>query len=612
MKCPVDGLSWFERQVLAFPLVVILLACVTFFFGGRCAAWQWWTSVGIVLATPFVARADRRAGLVSGGLFLVALAALFACVRLTRDSYWVDAIAYHLPATRFLIDGWNPLEASTPSALAAAMSVDPAEMRVMHVLFIQKAVWIFNAVAFFFHGDVQSVTTPIEFYSFFMASVVLWRVLDSWRRPFRLLAVLALWTFCAGHSSEFAGIASMAVVDDVTAMCVFALMAAMARDLDRRTVSWDRLVPLSLLAVVVKAPGALACFALWTLFALVVLVRNRRGFGRAFARFAVVAVGIAVYFGVACASPYWTAYRDYGHPLYPLATVDEEKLPKTDFVADLNCGTADLDEMGPIGLFVNAYVSPSLAQGYYRRKLQREDFHPSCLNWRYIGAEKGEAGTAAETTLTDFSDRLKLLVAFAILLCLPGRRIFAAMAILIMVAVPSRTYGYLRYVKFAEMLLPFAGIALAELGCRKLDARFARRLSVALSVAVTGWFAFGAVRRAVQEVSDKRYVRAFAPPARVYSSSFAPLHWTTFDKLAAFNGNCTSPSLRIDTERYNRTFKEEPMRNGMTAFRTLAKRLPNLAKAEVLPLTFERRAEFAGRLRYEPLLAAYVVDGEDR
>lgn len=613
-----DCVPWFERQVLAFPLVVVLVACVTFFFGGHCAAWQWWVSVGLILALPFAARANRCAGLVSGGLFLVTLVALFACVRFTRDSYWVDAIAYHFPATRLLIDGWNPLEAATPSALGAAMSVDPAEMRVMHVLFVQKAAWFFNAVAFFFHRDVQSVTTPIEFYAFFMASVVLWRVLDFWKRPFRLLAVLALWTFCAGHTSEVVGIVSMAVVDDVTAMCVFALMAAMVRNLVRRTVSWDRLVPLSLLVVIVKSSGALACFVLWALFALVVLVRNRREFGRTFVRFAVAAVGMAVYFGIVCASPYWTAYREYGHPLYPLATVDEEKLPKTDFIIDLNWGTEDMGVMGPVGFFVNAYVSPSLAQGYYNRKLHREDFHPTCSYWRGTRAQTRDVGSDAETTITDFSDRVTLWIAFAILLCLPGWRMLPAMAFLVLIAAPSHTYGYLRYFKCVEMLLPFAVIALAEFGWRKFESRgdclgVVRFLPVALAVVATGYFAFGAVKRAAQDVADKRYVSSYVPPARVYSNVFTPHHWATVLKITAYDKDCPNPNFKFTpVEQMLRSWHEDPTRTAMAGFKTLAKRLPNLAKTEVRPLTPELRAEFGDRLRYDPLLAIFTVEGEAR
>ena len=57
--CTGTALETFERQVLVFPLLVVVLACASCLFGGRCAAWQWWTAVATVIAVPFV-RKDRR------------------------------------------------------------------------------------------------------------------------------------------------------------------------------------------------------------------------------------------------------------------------------------------------------------------------------------------------------------------------------------------------------------------------------------------------------------------------------------------------------------------------------------------------------------------------
>ena len=51
----------FERQVLVFPLLVVLLACVSFLFGGRCAAWQWWTAVAAVTFIPSACRDNMNA-----------------------------------------------------------------------------------------------------------------------------------------------------------------------------------------------------------------------------------------------------------------------------------------------------------------------------------------------------------------------------------------------------------------------------------------------------------------------------------------------------------------------------------------------------------------------
>lgn len=64
-----DALKTFEWQVLVFPLLVVLLACASFLFGGRCAAWQWWTAVAAVVAVPFARKERIRAALGSAGLF---------------------------------------------------------------------------------------------------------------------------------------------------------------------------------------------------------------------------------------------------------------------------------------------------------------------------------------------------------------------------------------------------------------------------------------------------------------------------------------------------------------------------------------------------------------
>ena len=608
--------TWLERQILLFPLVVILLSCASFLLGGHCAPWQWWGSVATMLALPFVARADRRVALSAGGLFLLTLGALFVCVRLSHDSYWVDAVAYHLPATRLLIDGWNPFTAATPDALGAAMQVDPEGMRLLHVLFLQKAVWVFNAVSFSFHGDAQSVTTPMEFYAFFMAAVALWRTLDTWRRPFRLLLVCALWTFCAGLSSEVLWIPSMTVVDDVCAMMIFSLMVAMARDLARRTVSWERLVPLTLLAVVAKSAGALACFVLWAFFAVVALVRARKSFGRTFLRFAAAGAGMAVYFAVVCASPYFTAWRDYDHPLYPMARAEADQ-PVYDFVSDLNLANQDFHEMGPVGYFVNAYVSPSLAQGYYRRKLHQEDYYPTCIYWQCMSLFAKEGDGIVATTLTTFPQRLAILAALAILLFLPGWRIVTAMALLALAASPGPLYGYLRYFKWVLVLPPFAVLALAASVWTKLEPRLGkvrllRALPAVFAVVLGGAFACGAAQRAVQYLGEKRQVREF-DAKRVYSSVMSQLHWDCNMKFFEVYSACTNPrhKVALPDPQAPVVWQEDGSRAGMNAFTLLAKRLPALQDVEVVPLTPELRAEIGSTLRYDPLLAVYVpVDAQ--
>lgn len=37
------------RQLLVFPVLVVVLAFASFAFGGHCAAWQWWLAPVLLL-----------------------------------------------------------------------------------------------------------------------------------------------------------------------------------------------------------------------------------------------------------------------------------------------------------------------------------------------------------------------------------------------------------------------------------------------------------------------------------------------------------------------------------------------------------------------------------
>ena len=41
------------RHLLVFPVSVVVLAFVSFVFGGHCAAWQWWAAIVATVASGF-------------------------------------------------------------------------------------------------------------------------------------------------------------------------------------------------------------------------------------------------------------------------------------------------------------------------------------------------------------------------------------------------------------------------------------------------------------------------------------------------------------------------------------------------------------------------------
>ena len=134
------------------------------------------------------------------------------------------------------------------------------------------------------------------------------------------------------------------------------VLAAMARHLAGERGTTAPLLAMSFWMMTAKQLGLYACFVFWLCFAAILLWRTR---GRAFAWLAGCGVGLTALFFVVCASPYLTAWRAYGYPLYPAFTVDEARFPTRDLTQDFHMANADAEAMGRVGAFVNAYLSPT-------------------------------------------------------------------------------------------------------------------------------------------------------------------------------------------------------------------------------------------------------------
>lgn len=203
-----------ERLIVFFPVVVTVLASVGLLMGGSCAAWQWW---GALLGTLAVGIA-RRAWL-GCGLFIVFLSVVWlvagVCV---ADNGGVDTLTYHLPAIRLLMAGWNPVFASTPEALSASMGVDPAELRLWHVLAMHKGTWVFNAVACLGMRAALCVQFPLFPFLVVLGAGQVWRMGRGAGLWARVLAAIALWLVAPGYA---------AIADCAVMLGAVALLAAM-------------------------------------------------------------------------------------------------------------------------------------------------------------------------------------------------------------------------------------------------------------------------------------------------------------------------------------------------------------------------------------------------
>ena len=455
-----DAFETFERQVLVFPLLVVLLACASFLFGGRCAAWQWWTAVAAVVAAPFARRERWRAALGATALFALLLIGLrwlvppFVWDSMERP----DMPAYHLPMVQLLIEGWNPVSDPMAKGITASLGLDPWGMAPLHVAFLPKTLAVFSAVAYTFVEDPLALTFPLP--ALLWLGVLLFGV-----RAFR---GFARWALVASLVFVLPAVAWRLPVDSCVAFASCGLLLAMQDALRRKECDWIALTVWAAWMATLKLNGILALSVFASAF-FVATVRRERGAWKAWTgRFAAWTAAVALLAGTVCWNPIGTSWRTYGHPLYPFMTTDAERFPAKDLTWDVGSGNDDWREMGRSGRFAHAYLSPRATLAFYRWKLDRPEFEPDCEWWH-------------QGLLPDGRVRAALWLLFGVLLLLPAGRPFGIGGLLLLALVPDAMVGYTRYQPWLSAFGCLAVALAAERAEERIDARLARGLSAAVA-----------------------------------------------------------------------------------------------------------------------------------
>ena len=418
------------RQLLVFPLSVVVLAFASFVFGGHCAAWQWWLAVAIALASGFWRRSARDG--VRSGLFFIAWLLLFwiGCGVFMGAAWW-DEVTYHYPGVRMLADGWNPLWDSTPEAALKAVGLCRDDLWIDHVVFMPKIVWTFDAVAWFFTRDVLNPLSPILWFLFPAVVGRIWRSLPGVHFAWRLLAVPVL--YCIVPNAAYA-------VDSVVALSAIGLFLSFEEILSGRGFDLTSLIAYSFWMLGAKTPGLLHGGFFWIVF-LVAVMWKRRG---DFKRLLCAIVPIVLLLALANSSPYLTSIRNYGHPFYPKYSFDEKRFPIRDLTFDfLTRRNEDAAKMGYFGLYVNAFISPQLAHAWYRWRLNRPDCMPYSRNYTHYPHDAPDGASPTRRSM-----RCLCWLSMAWLLRGAGKawRIPALSVLLCMGAAPAPMLGYLRYI----------------------------------------------------------------------------------------------------------------------------------------------------------------------
>lgn len=574
-------------QLLLFPVLAVCLSAIAFLFGGSCALWQWWLAFALSSAFALTRLPLKRA--VASSAFLALLLLGLKCLAVVLvDDAGGDNACYHLPAIRMLGIGWNPVRDATPEAIESVFGLDPGKMRVLHVLFTEKAVWVFNALFYLFAREPFAFLFPLPLMLLASVAGTMNRVFSDWHL---LSKALVLWVLWVAAPCSISG-----PTDFACALAGSGLMLSMLGDLKGKGRSWLELICYSFWMMNAKAPGLISCFVFWCVYAAW-LIASRRGRRISAMRFlSLHALTLMVLFVVVSFSPYATAWRDYGHPLYPFRTANQELHPVRDITYDFDYVDPKYERIGRVGNFANAYVSPSLVRMFHRAVMHDKQFAPVRRIWR-MDREQGRLKEETSPTTTGF--RLAMCLVIFIVLWLPSLRPIGAMVLAGLFFFPCKYMGYMRYLPWyclAEACL--CGYAMEWLLSRKL------RAAAVAYAAMTGFqVAFHTLRYAVLlaiSINVKMALEDFRPTT---------IYGTTWDLAFIENGGYAAepdPDDKdaIEQRRLLLETKGDPARTTLNNLILLKRTCAMFHEAEVSELAVTDVSQYI-----KTPLGFYVVGG---
>lgn len=425
-----------------FPLPVVLLACPTFtvffasvgfLFGKTITGWYGILSVLLSVALALIGGGGFKNGLKRAGWFLLTLLAIFLIDQFFILFSWWDAQAYHLPAARFLLDGWNPIFDSTREALLAATGADPETFNAYHTAYLPRAGWLWSAVTAALTGNLESGDTLILITGIALAGLS-WRITPllfggkRWKRIF--FASLTLLS-PGVVASAFCG----AQDGSLYALLLISMLAACAY---RKTVHTSFLSYIAIAPILgcnLKFTGAVSLVLTATLFTLPILwaVITKKRRERTFWKW-IIANAIGFIFALIVGfSPYLTNWINHGGPVYPEHSFSKSE-PLPAMTADFDLLNDDAAAMGYFGRVTNAYISKWLAHRYYEWKLDKKPFNPVFHLDQVSGLGPG----------------FRIIICLTLLLICFTRRCscpwLLAAILLTSFLQPTKTMGYVRYV----------------------------------------------------------------------------------------------------------------------------------------------------------------------
>ena len=468
-----ESLNIFQRQLLLFPLIVVVFTSTSFLFGGKCSAWQWWISTAVVLLIPFANQKRLYPTLGATSLFALLLLSLRF---LLPPIFWdvaenVDMSNCHLPMAQLLIEGWNPVSDPTEEKILSSLHLDLWGMAPLHVAFMPKTLAVFSAVAYTFINAPRALLFPLP--SIFWITILL--------SAFQRHHGVSRWALVVALVGILPIVPWKMPVDLALAYASCGLLLTMHDTVRKRTCDWLALLVWGAWMFMLKPNGALGAALFFIVFVVSLIRSENPRLNRSAIHVSYVLAIILVVTAVVLWNPLGTSWRIFGHPLYPLRTCNQQRFPVKDLSWDMAVGNDDFLRMGKLGLFAHAYLAPRTTIAYYRWKQGTNHFEPNSLLW-----DRGDYPT--------YSARAGIIALFCILFLLKSGRPWGIAGLLLLLFVPNKYVGYLRYQPWLSALgclsvLLFAEWAVAFVSPQNVQKVLKILVSTAcLLIASQGWF----------------------------------------------------------------------------------------------------------------------------
>jgi hypothetical protein len=427
-----DFFRHFSIPVLCIltPLAMVCLCSFCFFLNIPASSWQGWLCLlaSYWLVYKYDSKNFKRNFLTYSLIWVGAV--LLSAIFIFCDSY--DSTICHRPAAFMFAKGWNPVFVSTIREIHNNPGLNFSGISLAHIAYQPKGVWMFAGI-----GMLMSGIPTADIWLFVLFSVSAGYICFEFAETFFKAPKWIKFAFIAVVlAMPKVSQATVGQIDYLIYISTILLNLSLILYVKKRTFTLLYLaVLLSVWLPNIKINGlAIVIFSwvVWGTYFVIQNIKNKSPLADKNGLF-IILTGIIITLVIGF-NPYITNSLNYGGPLYPAHTFNQEiKITARDLTDDF-IGNKDSEEMGHIGRISYAWFSKKATLKYYQLKLRKPDFSP----WFQVA--EGVDG---------FKTVFRVIMVFGTLCWLMTRRSIVDIVILVLMistfALPTKYIGYARY-----------------------------------------------------------------------------------------------------------------------------------------------------------------------